>query len=72
MSTDIVELNVGGTLIATSRKTLCRYPGTKLSRWFAKGDEGALPRDAQNRYFIDRDGELFKHLLNALRSESGT
>ena len=72
MSTDIVELNVGGVLITTSRKTLCRYPGTKLDRWFAKEGESVLPRDAQNRYFIDRDGELFRHLLNALRSESGT
>ena len=67
MSQDIISLNVGGTVYTTSRSTLTRYPDSMLGAMFG----GKLPlensKDSEGNYFIDRDGELFKHILNFLR-----
>ena len=67
MPRDIISLNVGGTLYTTSRSTLSRYPDSMLGAMFG----GNLPlensKDSQGNYFIDRDGELFRYILNFLR-----
>ena len=67
MSHDIVNLNVGGTIYTTSRSTLTQYPDSMLGAMFG----GKLPlensKDSEGNYFIDRDGELFKYILNFLR-----
>lgn len=68
----IVQLNVGGVCFATSLETLqgrrfCAggAGGSMLSAMFS----GRLPtrRDSEGRYFIDRDGRHFHHILNYLR-----
>lgn len=62
----IVDLNVGGCLYTTSLDSLTRYPNSMLGimfsgrRWIAK--------DSSGRFFIDRDGPLFRYVLNFLRS----
>ena len=63
---DIIELNVGGVAYTTSRSTLTRYPDSMLARMFT----GDLPsaKDKDGRYFIDRDGECFRYILNFLRT----
>ncbi|KAK3105744.1 hypothetical protein FSP39_004712 [Pinctada imbricata] len=63
---EIVRLNVGGIIHTTSRATLCTYPESMLGIMF-RGDFGATI-DENGHYFIDRDGEIFKHILNFLRS----
>ena len=67
MSHDIVNLNVGGTIYTTSRSTLTQYPDSMLGAMFG----GKLPlensKDSEGNYFIDRDGDLFKYILNFLR-----
>ena len=67
MSAEIISLNVGGTIYTTTRSTLTRYPDSMLGAMFG----GKLPlensKDSQGNYFIDRDGELFKYILNFLR-----
>ena len=67
MSQDIINLNVGGTIYTTSRSTLTQYPDSMLGAMFG----GKLPlennKDSQGNYFIDRDGDLFKYILNFLR-----
>ncbi|XP_078681685.1 uncharacterized protein LOC144916433, partial [Branchiostoma floridae x Branchiostoma belcheri] len=65
-SNDIVTLDVGGHVYRTAMTTLTRYPDSMLGAMFG-GDLGAL-RDDQGRYFIDRDGALFRHVLNFLRT----
>eukprot|EP00062_Callorhinchus_milii_P006930 gi/632947992/ref/XP_007889349.1/ PREDICTED: BTB/POZ domain-containing protein KCTD21-like [Callorhinchus milii] len=60
-----VTLNVGGRLYSTSLTTLTRYPESMLGSMFS----GAMPTsDSQENYFIDRDGEMFRYILNFLRS----
>ncbi|CAH1232506.1 KCTD21 [Branchiostoma lanceolatum] len=62
----VVSLNVGGHIYTTARSTLIRYPDSMLGAMFG-GDLGTL-QDDQGRYFIDRNGRLFEHVLNFLRT----
>jgi hypothetical protein len=61
----IISLNVGGTHYTTALGTLTSQPGTLLSEMFAEGSHP--PQDKDGCYFIDRDGESFRHVLNFLR-----
>ncbi|RXN02688.1 BTB POZ domain-containing KCTD6 [Labeo rohita] len=65
-----VTLNVGGHLYTTSISTLQRYPDSMLGAMF-RGDFPTT-RDAQGNYFIDRDGTLFRYILNFLRTSELT
>ena len=66
MGEQIVRLNVGGVYYMTTKATLSRYPESMLGAMF----NGSLPNntDENGCYFIDRDGDLFRHVLNFLRS----
>ena len=63
---EIIRLNVGGERYTTTRATLTRYPQSMLGAMFS----GTLPTtiDEHGCFFIDRDGLLFRHVLNFLRS----
>ncbi|KAG2456655.1 ANR42 protein, partial [Polypterus senegalus] len=63
---ELVTLNVGGKLYTTSRATLACYPDSMLGAMFS----GKLPssKDSQGNCFIDRDGKIFRHILNFLRT----
>ncbi|XP_040049952.2 BTB/POZ domain-containing protein KCTD6 isoform X1 [Gasterosteus aculeatus] len=65
-----VTLNVGGCLYTTSLSTLQRYPDSMLGAMF-RGDFPTT-RDSQGSYFIDRDGTLFRYILNFLRTSELT
>eukprot|EP01129_Flabellula_baltica_P012236 TRINITY_DN5495_c0_g1_i1.p1 TRINITY_DN5495_c0_g1~~TRINITY_DN5495_c0_g1_i1.p1 ORF type:complete len:258 (+),score=34.00 TRINITY_DN5495_c0_g1_i1:27-800(+) len=65
----IIELNVGGTIYATSLDTLTKYPDSMLGVMFTRHLEMAVT-DRKGRYFIDRDGQVFGVILNYLRTES--
>ena len=62
----IIELNVGGTRFATSSSTIARFPSSMLYVLVF----GSMPtsRDEKRRYFVDRDGTSFRHVLNYMRS----
>jgi hypothetical protein len=60
----VVDLNVGGALYSTTRTTLLRHD-SMLTAMFSGRHE--LKRRADGRIFIDRDGELFKYVLQYLR-----
>ncbi|XP_035663793.1 BTB/POZ domain-containing protein KCTD6-like [Branchiostoma floridae] len=70
---DIVYLNVGGHFYTTTRRTITRYPNSRLGRMFRPGAKGFnYPRfpslwDEQGQFVIDRDGKIFRHVLNFLR-----
>lgn len=64
---EIVEINVGGKYFATSIQTL-QNENSMLSAMFS-GKYG-LKRDQHGRYFIDRDGKHFRHILNYLRDNT--
>jgi hypothetical protein len=67
-TSDLVQVNVGGVLYTTTRSTLIRYPDSMLGAMF----RGDIPSncDQNGHYFIDRDGTLFRHVLNFLRCSS--
>ncbi|XP_030218413.1 BTB/POZ domain-containing protein KCTD16b [Gadus morhua] len=66
---DVVELNVGGQVYYTRHSTLVSNPTSLLGRIFSSKKDAAhdLARDPKGRYFIDRDGFLFRYVLDYLR-----
>ncbi|EDO28987.1 predicted protein, partial [Nematostella vectensis] len=62
----IIDLNVGGNHFTTTLLTLTTFPDSMLGSMFS----GRIPvnRDSNGRFFIDRDGTLFRYILNFLRS----
>ena len=64
---DIIEFNVGGFAYTTSRTTIMSYQDSMLARMCS----GMMPTatDSNSRVFIDRDGPLFRHILNYLRDK---
>lgn len=65
-NSDIVKLNVGGVIYTTTKSTLCKYPNSMLGAMFNGSLSTSL--DENGCVFIDRDGELFKYVLNYMRS----
>lgn len=64
MSSDnnVIELNVGGVHYSCHRKTLICDKNSRLADIFADPSTSLL-KDAKGRYFIDRDGVLFRFIL---------
>ncbi|XP_038830864.1 BTB/POZ domain-containing protein KCTD21-like [Salvelinus namaycush] len=65
---DPVSLNVGGEIYTTTLDTLTRYRDSMLGAMFT-GQISTL-RDTRGNVFIDRDGKVFRYILNFLRSSS--
>lgn len=63
----VVELNVGGVLYTTSLSTLTKNSDSLLGQIFT-GKEG-IGKDSKGRYFVDRDGVLFRYVLDFLRNQ---
>ena len=67
MADEVVTLNIGGVMYTTTRSTLTKYPDSMLGAMFS-GQFVPTAYDNQGNYFIDRDGYMFRHVLNFLRS----
>ncbi|KAF7492056.1 BTB/POZ domain-containing protein KCTD8 [Sarcoptes scabiei] len=72
----MIQLNVGGQKYVTELKTLMFDPNSRLAKWFqplennpVRYDKLELLKDDKGRFIIDRDGSLFRYVLNYLRSE---
>lgn len=62
-----VHIDVGGTIYTSSLETLTKYPDSRLAKLF----NGTIPivlDSLKQHYFIDRDGDMFKHILNFMRN----
>jgi len=66
-SNEIIEFNVGGTTYTTSKTTITSYPDSMLCRMISGNLSNAT--DTKKRIFIDRDGPLFRYVLNFLRDK---
>nr|XP_057945002.1 BTB/POZ domain-containing protein KCTD12-like [Doryrhamphus excisus] len=64
---DIVELNVGGQVYVTRLETLTAVPDSLLWAKFSQSSPEDLPKDGKGRFFFDRDGFLFRYILDFLR-----
>jgi len=61
--TEVVTFNVGGQLYQVSRTLLSSHPETML----AKSASERWQDDSDSDIFIERDGEMFRHVLSYLR-----
>nr|CAD7452647.1 unnamed protein product [Timema tahoe]CAD7586949.1 unnamed protein product [Timema genevievae] len=64
----VVELNVGGVFYTTALSTLTKHTGSLLAHVFS-GKAPPPTRDAKGKYFLDRDGVLFRYVLDYLRND---
>lgn len=64
----VIPLNVGGHTFVTTLSTLTRDNNSMLAAMFSGRHQ--LDTDSEGRYFIDRDGTHFKHILNFLRDSN--
>ena len=62
----VVKINVGGQVFTLSRENLSKFKGTLLYEQFS-GDYDALT-DSSGILFIDRNGDVFKHVAEYIRS----
>ena len=62
-----IELNVGGKFYSTSAFTLTREPDSLLGKLFS--GQRKIHKDANGKFVIDRDGVLFRYILDYLRSK---
>ena len=65
---DVIELNVGGKIIATTRQTLTSIPQSILATLFTGRWEYKLPIDDDENIQLDFHPTLFRHLLDQLQS----
>lgn len=65
---EVLELNVGGIHYTTQLHTLLSDSESKLHEIFS-GSAQEVVRDAKGRVFIDRDGALFRYILDYLRDQ---
>uniref|UniRef100_A0A803T9F3 Potassium channel tetramerisation-type BTB domain-containing protein n=1 Tax=Anolis carolinensis TaxID=28377 RepID=A0A803T9F3_ANOCA len=68
---EVIELNVGGQVYFTRHSTLTGIPHTLLWKMFTSKREAVndLAKDNKGRIFIDRDGFLFRYILDYLRDK---
>lgn len=64
---EIVELNVGGAVYVTRLETLTSVSNSLLWDKFTRSSPGELLKDSKGRFFFDRDGSLFRYILDYLR-----
>jgi len=68
MMPSVVELNVGGVFYTTALTTLTRESDSHLAALFT--DKSTVEKDAKGKYFLDRDGVLFRYVLDFLRNQA--
>lgn len=64
----VVELNVGGVFYTTALTTLTRESDSYLATLFS--GKTLIEKDAKGKYFLDRDGVLFRYVLDFLRNQA--
>ncbi|KTF72892.1 hypothetical protein cypCar_00042133 [Cyprinus carpio] len=62
-----VHIDVGGHMYTSSLATLSKYPESRIGRLF-DGTEPIVLDSLKQHYFIDRDGHMFRYILNFLRT----
>ncbi|XP_074504453.1 BTB/POZ domain-containing protein KCTD12b isoform X2 [Sebastes fasciatus] len=66
---EIIELNVGGQVYITRYSTLTSVPESLLWEMFSRKSTKGLARDTKGRFFVDRDGFLFRYILDYMRDQ---
>lgn len=67
---EVIELNVGGVYYTTTKKTLTSDKNSLLAELVANYNQSISDvKDTKGRLFIDRDGILFRYILDYLRDD---
>ena len=66
MSKNFIKINVGGTIFSTLRSTLTKEPDSMLARMI--DTKVPTETDSDGNIFIDRNGDIFKVILDFLRT----
>ena len=66
---DVISLNIGGTIMAAARSTLCQVEGSLLASMFSGRWEDRLKKDKHGNVFLDFNPDCFKLILNYLRAK---
>ncbi|XP_058857147.1 BTB/POZ domain-containing protein KCTD12-like isoform X2 [Acipenser ruthenus] len=66
---EIIELNVGGQVYITRYATVTSVPDSLLWEMFSRKNIKTLARDTKGRFFVDRDGFLFRYILDYMRDQ---
>ena len=64
---DIIDLNIGGQKLSTTRSTLCQVEGSLLVSMFSGRWEDGLKRDKDGAVFFDFNPQHFALILDYLR-----
>ena len=64
---DVIDLNIGGELLSTTRSSLTRIPKSVLSIIFNGHWEDKLSVDENENIFLDFNPIIFRHLLDQLQ-----
>ena len=64
---DLIDLNVGGTKLTTTRSTLCQVEGSLLASMFSGRWEDNIKRDKDGAVFFDFNPQHFILILDYLR-----
>lgn len=67
---DVLHLNVGGTLTAVLRRTLTSIEGSMLASRFSGRWDDSLEKDKDGNFFIDQNIELVQPMIDYLRAKS--
>lgn len=62
-----VHIDVGGVIYTSSLETLTRFPESRLAKMF-NGNIPIVLDTLKQHYFIDRDGKMFRYILNYMRT----
>lgn len=66
---EILELNVGGVSYTTTLNTVRKDPESLLAQIFSNSGKMQTLRDSKGKFFLDRDGVLFRYILDYLRNQ---
>jgi len=64
---NVVELNVGGQVMTTTRAVLCSAEGSLLAGMFSGSFDAGHKRDKDGRIFMEVDPPIFQRILTYLR-----
>ena len=66
---DLIDLNVGGTKLTTTRSTLCQVQDSLLAAMFSGRWEDNIKRDKDGAVFFDFNPQYFILILDYLRAK---